>query len=115
MNEEGPSRNNLITKGLLQDGEWIPSLEKPMRVSIIAALSALTCLTMVSFASAQNNQGVSRPPDETANHSPPAPELRDGTGPKLPGLTVEEESAIPYRPCTEALGWVSRHLRCYNN
>jgi hypothetical protein len=39
----------------------------------------------------------------TANHSPPAPELRDGTGPKLPGLTVEEESAIPYRPCTEAL------------
>jgi hypothetical protein len=42
-----------------------------MRVSIIAALSALTCLTMVSFAFAQNNQGVSRPPDATANPTPP--------------------------------------------
>jgi hypothetical protein len=91
-----------------------------MRVSIIAALSALTCLTMVSFAFAQNNQGVSRPPDVTANHKPPsvptnpAPVL-DGTGPKLPGITVEEESAIPYRPCTEALRWVNGRLRCYNN
>jgi hypothetical protein len=42
-----------------------------MRVSIIAALSALACLTMVSFAFAQNNQGVSRPPDATANPNPP--------------------------------------------
>ena len=90
-----------------------------MRVSIIAALSALSCLTMVSFAFAQNNQGVPRPPGVTANPKPPsvptkpAPEL-DGTGAKLPGITVEEESAIPYRPCAVVRGWVNGHLRCYN-
>jgi hypothetical protein len=88
-----------------------------MRVSIIAALSSLTCLTMVSFAFAQTNQGVSRPPDVTANPKPPSVPTNpapDGTGAKLPGITVEEESAIPYRPCTEAIGWVNGHLRCNN-
>jgi hypothetical protein len=105
-----------FTKGLMRDGEWIPSLRKPMRV-LIAALSTLTCLTMVSVASAQNDQGVSRLPDVTANPKPtsvptnPAP---DGTGAKLPGITAEQESAIPYRPCTIARGWVNGHLRCYN-
>jgi hypothetical protein len=88
-----------------------------MRISIIVALSALSCLTMVSFAFAQTNQGVSPPPDVTANPKPasvptnPAP---DGTGAKLPGITVEQESAIPYRPCTAVRGWVNGRLRCDN-
>jgi hypothetical protein len=31
------------------------------------------------------------------------------------GLTVEQENAIPYRPCMEAYGWVNGRLRCGNN
>jgi hypothetical protein len=30
------------------------------------------------------------------------------------GLTVEQENAIPYRPCMEVLGWVNGHLSCRN-
>jgi hypothetical protein len=31
------------------------------------------------------------------------------------GLTAEQENAIPYHPCVEALGWVNGRLSCRND
>jgi hypothetical protein len=72
-----------------------------MRSAMIAALSALASLAMVSIASAQDNQGGATTKAPTA-------------GDNAHGLTVEEENAIPYRPCMEAYGWINGHLQCNN-
>lgn len=78
-----------------------------MRSAIIAALSALATLAMVSIVSAQNDQGASGPSRVTTNQTPTV-------GDNANGLTVEQEKAIPYRPCMEAYGWVNGRLRCGN-
>jgi hypothetical protein len=33
---------------------------------------------------------------------------------KSPGMSPQQEIAIPYVPCVRALGWVNGHLRCDN-
>jgi hypothetical protein len=78
-----------------------------MRSAIIAALSALATLAMVSIVSAQNDQGASGPSRVTANQTPT---ISDNAN----GLTVQQEKAIPYRPCMEAYGWANGRLRCGN-
>jgi hypothetical protein len=75
-----------------------------MRSAIIAALSALVALAMVSAAFAQTDQGI------RTNH----PIARDKDNSQASGLTTEQEDAVPYRPCMEALGWVNGRLRCSN-
>ena len=86
-----------------------------MRYAIAAALSALVIFATVSVASAQNPQ-VPAPPRATTN---PAPTVRDNA-PRVVrddnanGFNLEQENAIPYRPCIEATGWVNGHLRCNN-
>jgi hypothetical protein len=80
-----------------------------MRSAIIAALATLA---MVSVASAQNDQRVSDPSYVGTIHSPMMPD-EDGSNAK--SLTVEQENAIPYRPCMEPLGWTNGHLRCRND
>ena len=85
-----------------------------MRYAIAAALSALVIFATVSVASAQNPQRVPAPPRATTN---PAPTVRDNA-PRVVrddnanGFNLEQENAIPYRPCIEATGWVNGHLRC---
>jgi hypothetical protein len=71
-----------------------------MRFVMIAALSVLAAVATISVACAQNDQGVSSPPN-------PAPTT-------VPGPTVTQESTIPYQPCREALGWVNGRLKCDN-
>ena len=83
-----------------------------MRSVMIAALSAWAALAMVSVASAQNGRGVSDPSAVSASH---APTVRDENGSGVNGLSVEQEDAIPYRPCTEPLGWENGRLRCRND
>jgi hypothetical protein len=69
-----------------------------MRSMIFAALVAATT---ISFASAED---VSTP------SPPPTP----GTADKTPGISPQQEAAIPYIPCTIAVGWVNGRLRCNN-
>jgi hypothetical protein len=33
---------------------------------------------------------------------------------EAPGITVVQQNAIPYHPCTQAVGWVNGRLRCSN-
>lgn len=80
-----------------------------MRSTIIAALSALGTLAMVSIVSAQDDQGASGPSRTTAKQTPTVSDNANR------GLTAEQENAIRYRPCMEADGWVNGRLRCYNN
>jgi hypothetical protein len=80
-----------------------------MRSTIIAALSALATLAMASIVSAQDDPCGSGPSRITTNQTPTVSDNANG------GLTVEQESAIPYRPCMEARGWVNGHLVCSNN
>jgi hypothetical protein len=75
-----------------------------MRFTIIAALSALATLAMASIVCAKDDQGASGPTKQT-------PTVSDNAH---GGPTVEQEKAIPYRPCMEARGWVNGHLRCHN-
>jgi hypothetical protein len=87
-----------------------------MRYAIAAALSALVTLATVSVASAQNDQKVSAPSRATTN---PVPKVRDNAPPAVGDnnanvLTREQEIAIPYRPCIQAIGWVNGHLVCNN-
>jgi hypothetical protein len=76
-----------------------------MRSVIIAAMAALATLAMVSVASAQNGQ----------RQRTDAPTVRQDNSSGANGLSVEQENAIPYHPCTEALGWVNGHLVCRND
>ncbi len=82
--------------------------ESFMRFSIMAALTASAVLAMPSVVSAQ-----------TAQQSPDTSNVaadRSMTGaPVADGITQAQEDAIPYRPCTIALGWVNGRLQCRNN
>jgi hypothetical protein len=73
-----------------------------------AALSVSVALTM-GFT-AESFQGPPFPSSEPA-YTPPAANENGSDG---KGVTVEQENAIPYRPCTEVLGWVNGHLSCRN-
>jgi hypothetical protein len=77
-----------------------------MRSVVLAALSASAALATISVAFAQNEPSVSDPTRETTNQA-----VRNNP----PGITVEQENAIPYRPCMEAYGWANGRLRCDNN
>jgi len=83
--------------------------EYNMRTLIaVAALSASVALTMgFSAESYEDPPFASSVPIQ----SPPADNENGSNG---KGITVEQENAIPYRPCTEALGWVNGHLSCRN-
>jgi hypothetical protein len=75
-----------------------------MRSAIIAVLSALATLAMASAASASDPSSV------RANH---APTVSDNSS-DANGLTAEQENAIPYHPCMNAVGWEDGRLRCRN-
>ena len=80
-----------------------------MRSSITLVLSALLSLATISLASAEAVK-VPRVILPTSNTSVPSqpPEY------EISGFTAEQQNAIPYRPCTQAVGWVNGRLHCYN-
>ena len=82
-----------------------------MRYVIIAALSASAAVAMISVACAQNDQKASRQPRSapTASDKP-----SDATVGNNPGITVQQENAVPYTACREAQGWVNGRLKCDN-
>ncbi len=84
--------------------------EKLMRSVMIAALSALAAVATISVACAQNDQKASRPPRAPTTSDKPS----DATVGNNPGITVQQETAIPYTACREAQGWVNGRLRCDN-
>jgi hypothetical protein len=79
-----------------------------MRSSIIAALTASAVLAMTSVVSAQTTQQNSDTSNVAADHS-------TSKTPDTDGITPAQEDAIPYHPCTIALGWVHGRLQCRNS
>jgi hypothetical protein len=75
---------------------------KPVRSAFMTALSALATVAMITAAFAADPSSV------RTNH---APTVSDNSS---NGLTAEQENAIPYRPCMEAVGWANGRLRCRN-
>jgi hypothetical protein len=73
-----------------------------------AALSVSVALTM-GFT-AETFQG-----SPVRSSGPVTPPVSNENGLDGHGLTVEQENAIPYRPCTEVLGWVNGHVSCRND
>jgi hypothetical protein len=76
-----------------------------MRSSIIAAFTASAVLAMTSIVSAQTTQQSSDTSNVPANSA---------NNPDY-GMTAAQENAIPYRACSNAVGWVHGHLVCRNN
>jgi hypothetical protein len=83
--------------------------EQTMR-SLITAAALLVSVTLTMGFSAESYEGPPFPSSKPI-YTPPADNENGSNG---KGLTVEQEDAIPYRPCTEALGWVNGHLSCRN-
>jgi hypothetical protein len=79
-----------------------------MRSSIIAAFTASAVLAMTSIVSAQTTQQSSDTPNVPANSA------NSANNPDY-GMTAAQENAIPYRACSNAVGWVHGHLVCRNN
>jgi hypothetical protein len=77
-----------------------------MRSMIFAALVAATT---ISVASAEDLSTQAPPPSPPASRSPTTV-----TGDKLPGISPQQEAAIRYHPCTQAVGWANGRLRCNN-
>ena len=75
-----------------------------MRTVIISALAAVAALAMTSIASAQADPQVPDKSNAAANHTAKATEVG--------GPTAAQEDAIPYRPCSVALGWANGRLQC---
>jgi hypothetical protein len=76
--------------------------------SLIAAAALLASVTLTMGFTAESFQA---PPVRNSELvTPPSNE----NGLDGHGITVEQENAIPYRPCTEVLGWVNGHLSCRN-
>ena len=75
-----------------------------MRSMIFAALVAATT---ISVASAED---VSRPSPPPKPPQAVAPVTADQT----PGISPQQQAAIPYHPCVQALRWVNGRLRCDN-
>ena len=69
-----------------------------MRSMIFAVLVAATT---ISVASAE---------DLSTQAPPPSGAMIDN----LPGISAEQEIAIPYTPCVQPMGWVNGRLRCDN-
>ena len=69
-----------------------------MRSMIFAVLVAATT---ISVASAEDLSTQAPPPS-------------GATIDNLPGISPQQQAAIPYHPCVEALGWVNGRLRCDN-
>ena len=82
-----------------------------MRYIIVTALSASAAVAMISVACAQNDQKASRQPQSApiASEKP-----SDATVGNSPGITVQQENAVPYTACREAQGWVNGRLKCDN-
>jgi hypothetical protein len=76
-----------------------------MRSSIIAAFTASAVLAMTPIVSAQTAQQNSDTSNAAANRSKTIDE---------PGITAAQENAIPYRACSNAVGWVHGRLQCRN-
>ena len=73
-----------------------------MRSTIMAAFTASAFLAMTSIVSAQTTQQSSDISNANrANNSDY-------------GMTAAQEDAIPYRACSNAVGWVNGHLVCRN-
>jgi hypothetical protein len=77
--------------------------------SLITAAALLVTATLTMGFTAESFQAPSVRTSEPA--TPPANNENGSDG---KGVTVEQENAIPYRPCTEVLGWVNGHLSCRN-
>ena len=79
--------------------------------SLITAAALLVSATLTMGFSAASYEGP--PFASSVPIQPPPADNENGSDGK--GLTVEQENAIPYRPCTEVLGWVNGHIRCRND
>jgi hypothetical protein len=79
--------------------------------SLITAAALLVTVALTMGFSAESYES---PPFASSQPivSPPAD---NENGPNGNGITVEQENAIPFRPCTEVLGWVNGHLNCRND
>jgi hypothetical protein len=88
---------------------------KSVRFAMISTLAAAATLATASIASAQNDQRVSDRPRATTN-APAATKnaaAKDAATNDAKSLTtLEQETAIPYRACIDARGWVNGRLRC---
>jgi hypothetical protein len=78
--------------------------------SLITVAALLVSATLTMGFSGTSYEGPPFP-SSVPTPSPPADNENGSDG---KGLTVEQENAIPYRPCTEVLGWVNGHLSCRN-
>lgn len=77
-----------------------------MRSLLVATLSALVFLAIVSAAIAEGSKETT----ESSRTTNSGTTVSDN----VPGITVEQQRAVPYHPCREALGWVNGRLRCNN-
>jgi hypothetical protein len=77
--------------------------------SLITAAALLVSATLAMGFTAESFQA---PPVRIAE--PVTPPVNNENGVNGHGITVEQENAIPYRPCMEVLGWVNGHLSCRN-
>ena len=82
--------------------------EHTMR-SLITAAALLISATLTMGFTAESFQS---PPVRSSEPVTPPADNENGSNGK--GVTVEQENAIPYRPCTEVLGWVNGHVSCRN-
>ena len=78
--------------------------------SLITAAALLVSATLTMGFTAESFQA---PPVRSSE--PATPPVNNENGVDGHGLTVEQENAIPYRPCAEVLGWVNGHLSCRND
>lgn len=76
--------------------------------SLITAAALLVSATLTMGFTAESFRA---PVLNSESTTPPANSENGNDG---RGVTVEQENAIPYRPCTEVLGWVNGHLNCRN-
>jgi len=74
---------------------------------LITAAALLVSVTLTMGFSAESYEGPPFPSSKPV-YTPPV-DNENGLDGK--GLTVEQENAIPYHPCTEVLGWVNGHIR----
>ena len=84
--------------------------EHIMRFLIIAA-ALLVSATLTMGFSATSYEG----PPFLSSQPTTQPTINNENGSDGKGLTVEQENAIPYRPCVEVLGWVNGHISCRND
>lgn len=83
-----------------------------MRYVALVALWALAILASVSIAVAADRKDTKKQSSESTSS---IPTTEPTYGENQPGLTIQQENAVPYHPCREALGWVNGRLRCNNH